>query len=276
MPGIPLSPEICSRIVRLTSSSTRRGDLVTLCLTCKAFQREAEVGLYDSLAFSDPQRAHLACQTIIRNSRLGLLVHSFWFSQDSRRPPPLGRAFWVAIQSALSRMHNLEYLVLFDSTFSNSWIFDPAHIKFQLLEARLRFTWDAPLIKFLETQRGLRSLHTYDQVDEARILPLRPGTLPTLEVFDGTLMVGLQALTSPLTHMQMMVDKDVLPHLLTILPRLSNFHKTLRGLSLLDIPEELVSKALNVVSSACLNLQHIGLLPLPPINVSPKGFIYLE
>lgn len=270
MPGIPLSPEICSRIVRLASSTARRGDLTALCLTCKAFQREAEVRLYDALAFSDPQRAHLACQTIIQNDRLGLLVHSFWFTQESRRPPPLGRAFWITIKGALNRMHNLEYLVLYDGTFSNSWIFDPAEIKFQLRETKLRFTWDASLVKFMEGQRKLHALQTCDHMDDSNRLPLSPGTLPLLRIFDGTLMVGMQMLLCPLTHLQMSVDTEVLPQLLILLPRLSNLHKTLRGFSLTDIPEDLACKVLQIISSVCPKIHHVGFLPFPPINVSPS------
>jgi len=276
MPGMPLSPEIVRRITQL--ASTRRGDLYALCLTCKAFQREAEVRLYDALLFSEPQKAHQACRTIIEHERLALLVHTFWFAQESRRPLPLGQPFWLSIRSALNRMHNLECLVLFDSSFSNTWVFDPAQIRFQLREAKLRFTWDVPLVRFLEMQPKLRLLATYDNLNDSMSVGLLPGRLPVLEVFDGTFMVGMQLVHSPLTHMQLIVDREheVMEQVLDLLPQLSGVHKTLRGLSILDLPEELASKSLRIISNACPVLRHVGLIPFPVTNVRFFYFLTLE
>jgi hypothetical protein len=268
MPGMPLSPEISRRIAQLAGQ--RRGDLYALCLTCKAFQREAEIRLYEGLLFSEPQRAHRACRTIIENQHLALLVHTFCFAQESRRPHPLGQPFWLSIKSALTRMHNLECLILFDSSFSNTWIFNPAQIKFQLHEAKLRFTWDASLVEFLEAQPKLRLLTTLDNINDSTRVGLLPGCLPMLQVFEGTFMVGMQLVhTSPLTHLQMLIDgeHEVTEQILDLLPLLSGVSETLRGLSLLDLPEELAAKSLKIISTACPTLRHVGLIPLPVTSV---------
>jgi hypothetical protein len=276
MPGTPLPPEISRRIAQLASS--RRGDLCALCLTCKAFQREAEVRLYEGISFSEPQKAHQACRTIIEHERLALLVHSFWFAQESRRHLPLGQPFWLSVKAALNRMHNLESLVLFDSSFSNTWVFDPAQIKFQLREAKLRFTWDASLVEFLESQSKLRALTTFDNMHDSMRVGLLPGCLPVLQVFDGSFMVGMQLVQSPLTHLQMIIDREheVVEQVLDLLPQLSGVHKTLRGLSLLDLPEEFTSKSLKIISNACPILRHVGLIPLPVTNVSPHADMFLS
>jgi hypothetical protein len=83
-------------------------------------------------------------------------------------------------------------------------------------------------------------------------------------------VVGIQLCNSPLTHLQMIVDREheVLEQVLPLLPLLSKVHKTLRGLSLLDLPEEFVLKSLKIISTACPMLRHIGLMPLPATNVS--------
>ena len=169
-------------------------------------------------------------------------------------------------------MHNLDLLVIVDDSCSNSWIFDPAQIKFQLREARLRFAWDAPFVEFLESQRKLCTLSTYESLSDPRISFL-PGCLPVLQIFDGTFMVGMQLLSSPITHMQLGVDHDMLEQFLRLLPQVANLHKTLRGFSLLDLPDELAFKSLNIISKACPNLRHVGLIPLPPTNVELPLFI---
>ncbi|GLB45335.1 hypothetical protein LshimejAT787_2100950 [Lyophyllum shimeji] len=261
-----LSAEICARIVRSLGSVARRGpgDLAALCRTCKAFQREAEVRLYDALYLSDPARAHLACTTVSANERLALLVRTFCFTVETRRP--LTHSFWLVVKHALDQMHNLEHLVLYDSTFANGWVLEPTQIRFQLRDAKLRFMWDAQLVAFLEGQRKLQSLHTFDRLDDTNRVPPAPGSLPLLRNFDGTLMVGMQLLDSPLTHLQMMVDREMLPSLAGLLPRLRSVHKTLRSLSLLDVPEDLVAETSAILASVCPNLVYLGLIPLPPIH----------
>ncbi|KAF8073377.1 hypothetical protein FPV67DRAFT_1477565 [Lyophyllum atratum] len=264
MPGIRLSAEICSRIVQSVGVGPKRGhgDLAALCRTCRAFQREAEVRLYHSLFFLDPDRAHSACRTLSHTPRLALFVHSF--TLESRRP--LTHSFWLGVKEALEQMSNLEILVLYDSTFANGWVLNSTDIKFQLHHAKLRFVWDVPLVRFLENQHKLQTLHTFDRMEDVERLPISPDSFPMLQSFDGTLMIGMQMLPSPLVYLQMMIDNDLLPHLMTLLPRLSKVHKTLRSLSLLDLPEELVGETLSIVSSVCPNLLALGLIQLPVIH----------
>lgn len=263
---LALSPELCGRIVELASN--RRQDLLALCLTCKAFQREAEVRIYTQLVFTEPDKVLKACNTVINNERLAICVHTFWFNQDTRRSPPnLGQPFWSALQAALIVMPNLESLLLCDNSYANSWILDNPRIQFRLREAKLRLTWDAHLIRFLETQTSLRSLHLYDPVEEVITGVLSPNAVPDLQIFDGSLMIGIQFLPSRISHLQLIVDCDA-DQCLDILARFGIVRKTLRALSLLDIPEEAALTALKIISEVLPDLRYLGLVPYPVTNVS--------
>jgi hypothetical protein len=263
---LALSPELCGRIVELASN--RRQDLLALCLTCKAFQREAEVRIYTQLVFTEPDKVLKACNTVINNERLAICVHTFWFNQDSRRSPPnLGQPFWSALQAALIVMPNLESLLLCDNSYANSWILDNPRIQFRLREAKLRLTWDAHLIRFLETQASLRSLHLYDPVEEVLTGVLSPNAVPDLQTFDGSLMIGIQFLPSSISHLQLIVDCDA-DQCLDLLARFGIVRKTLRSLSLLDIPEEAALTALKIISEVLPDLRYLGLVPYPVTNVS--------
>ena len=263
---LALSPELCGRIVQVASN--RRQDLLALCLTCKDFQREAEVRIYTQLVFTEPDRALGACTTVINNERLAMYVRTFWFNQDTRRSPPnLGQPFWSTLQAALMVMPNIESLLLCDNSYANSWILDNPRIQFRLREAKLRLTWDAHLIRFLETQTSLRSLHLYDPVEEVITGVLPSNAVPDLQNFDGSLMIGIQFLHSSLSHLQLIVDCDI-DQFLDTLPRFSMVRKTLRALSLLDIPEEAVLAALKMISEVLPDLRYLGLVPYPITNVS--------
>ncbi|KAF8955852.1 hypothetical protein BDZ97DRAFT_2063373 [Flammula alnicola] len=258
---LPLSPEICRKIASFLAGPERR-DLLALCLTCKAFQREAEPRIYTQLVFGDPQRTLGACNTIINNERLALLVRTFWFNLEPRcSRVNLGRDFWLVVQKALIATANLEVLLICDNTFSNSWIFDAPEISFRLREARLKFAWDASIVRFLETQQSLRMLHFYDAVDD---VPhhMQPYALPDLKMFDGTLMIGTQFLSSNISHLQLVVDSEPGPAL-TFLSLFGSLRKTLRAFSLLDVPEELTIRVLSILSQTLPDLRHIGLFPYP-------------
>ena len=260
-----LSPELCGRIVQ---ASHRREDLLTLCLTCKAFQREAEVRIYTQLVFTEPEKALQACTSVINNERLAICVRTFWFNQDARRSlPNLGQPFWSTIQAALIAMPNIESLLLCDNSYANSWVLDNPRIQFRLREAKLRLTWDAHLIRFLETQTSLRSLHLYDPVEEVITGVLAPNAIPGLRTFDGSLMIGIQFLPSSVSHLQLIVDCDP-DQFLSILARFGIVRKTLRSLSLLDIPEEAAPGVLRIISEVLPDLRYLGLVPYPITNVS--------
>lgn len=266
MPGPALSPELYNRIVQWASG--RRKDLRSLCLTCKAFQREAEARLYATIIQDDPQRAHMVFRTLISQERLAAHVRIFYFTPEIRRIPiTLGPPFWKALQEALIAMHNLENLLITDATFSNTWIFDPDKIKFQLREVKLRFAWDANIIRFLQSQHKLRTIQFHDQMDEPLSMEINTATLRNLRVFDGTLVIGVQFLHCRLAYLQVVIDSEPQPTLL-MLRKLSQVHETLRSLSLLDLPEEQITSTLAVIAMACPTIRHLGLLPFPVANVS--------
>ncbi|RDB15335.1 hypothetical protein Hypma_004824 [Hypsizygus marmoreus] len=273
MVPIPLSPELYARISSSLTGPTRRADLASLCLTSKALQHSAEPKLYETLAFGDAQTAYIACRTLIQNPRLALFVRTFWFSQDnsrSRHAVPL----WPAVHAALRRMHNLESLGLFDTTMGNGWVLDPEAgngeddgIKFQLREAKLRFTWSASLARFLAGQRKLQILFTCDRYSDTEGDAGSGLDLPALEMFDGMLSVAAHLGASPMRHLQMAVDVEEVREFLGMLRGcLWKWRKTLRGVSIQDLPEQWVLGALAAVAETCPDLLHVGLFPLPLMN----------
>ncbi|KAF9523144.1 hypothetical protein CPB83DRAFT_863381 [Crepidotus variabilis] len=264
MEMLPLSPEICKRIV---NNASLWKDVRALCRTCKAFQREAEPKIYCQIQLSDPRRFMLACNTLISNERLALHVRIFAFThQDERsRPPDLGRQFWAQVQQALIATCNLEVLVLSDRSFAHGWILDNQAIQFQLKEAKLFFAWNSALKNFLERQPTLQRLHFVDALEDSISHHLSPGSLPNLELFDGTLMVVPQLLSCPLVYLQVVMDADT-ETLLSLIPRMACLSKTIRSLNILDIQEDGVLSALAGISRVLPNLTHLGMLPYPMTN----------
>lgn len=171
-------------------------------------------------------------------------------------------------------MHNLEYLLLQDVTYSNTWIFDPSEIKFQLRDARLRFMWDAHMVEFLQSQRKLRLLNISENLADLNRPKLKLGSLPLLQTFDGTIITAMQMLSCPLTYLQMRITGDSKHHLPLLLSKLSKVHETLRSLSLLHLQDDQTLDAVTAISAACPTLQHLGLIPLPISNVrAPQLFL---
>ena len=193
---------------------------------------------------------------------------------ESDRPRP-GVEFWSQIQRALIQMINLETLILSDLSFVNSWIFGTPNIQFRLREARLRFAWDAFVIQFLESQTNLRSIYFHDSVDREDVIPqINPQALPNLQLFDGSMLIGFQLLQfSPLSHLQLIVDCEH-DAVLEILSHLNILRNTLRGLSLLDLPEEITHRALDIISHGVPEIRHLSLLPYPLTAVSPFLFYF--
>ena len=262
---LSLSPEICKRIVQ---NALYWRDVLSLCLTCRAFQKEAEIRIYNQLQFADPRRAAMACTTVIENERLALHVKSFWFNQqnDRQRQADLGRDFWSLVQKALISMCNIELLVLCDRSFVNGWVLDNPAIQFRLKEAKLWFVWNPPLTRFLERQTTLQTLHFADALDDINH-QITPGALPDLRIFDGTLMVAMQLLSCPIGHLQAVIDEDPGP-VFGLLQLLGNLRKTLSSLSLLDVPEEWATRFLGCISGALPGLKHLGIFPYPILSVS--------
>ena len=276
MPPTTLTPDVCSRIVHWA----RRSDLAPLCLTCKAFQREAEAKLYEIIMSGNVQITFRACQSITSQPRLGPYVRSFCFLPDNRRTQrEIPGQFWSTLQLALSRMRSLEYLYLQDPTFASSWVLgDIAHIPFQLIEARLLFYWDTHLVKFLESQNKLKSLHTIDSPVSDPALHLEAGSLSELRILDGPLAAAEHVLQvgSTLTHLQVALDKNSVADILAFIPKLYRLASSLRALSILHLPEGLSIDAFRSITKACPQLRHIGTIPLPlPRNVSRSLFMVL-
>jgi len=266
-----LTPDVCGRIVRWA----RRSDLTALCLACRALQHEAEAKLYEIIMSGNVQITFRACQSIISQPRLGPHVRSFCFLPEGRRAQrEIPAQFWTTLQLALSRMRSLECLFLQDPTFANSWVLsDIAHIPFQLLEARLVFYWDTHLVKFLESQNKLKSLHTIDGPLSDPILHLEAGSLPELRIFDGPLAAAEHIIHvgSTLTHLQVVLDKNSEADVLAFVPKLVHLASSLRALSILHLPEGLTIDVFRSITKACPQLRHIGTIPLPlPRNVSPS------
>ncbi|KIK98531.1 hypothetical protein PAXRUDRAFT_133987 [Paxillus rubicundulus Ve08.2h10] len=257
------SPEICNRIVRWT----RRGDLTTLCLTCKPLQREAEAKLYEVIMSGNIQITSRACQSIVSQPRLGSYVRSFGFFQDGRRSQrEISEQFWSTLQLALSKMRSLECLFIQDPSFANSWILgDVVHMPFQLLEAKLLFYWDAHLVKFLESQNKLRNLHTIDGPANNASLQLEAGSLSELRVFDGPLAAAepIVFVATTLTHLQVALEKNSEADVLALIPKLSHVAASLRALSILHLPEALAMEVFRSITTTCPQLRHIGTIPLP-------------
>ncbi|KAG6336862.1 hypothetical protein ID866_2220 [Astraeus odoratus] len=261
-----LPPGVCKRIVRWT----KRSDLAALCLTCKALQREAEVKLYETILSASVPVIFHACQSIVLRARLGPYVRSFYFFQDGRRGPrELPKEFWAIMQRALSRMRSLEVLLINDPI--NSWILgDIARIPFQLQEAHLNFYWDSNLVRFLESQNKLKSLHVMDGPDSPS-LQLEVGSLPELQVFDGSLGAAehIVSVTTSLTHLQVILDTRSDAYLLPFIRQLAHL-ASLRALSILHLPERLAVQAVQLIATTCCSLRHLGVIPLPLVghNVS--------
>lgn len=270
---LSLSPEICKRIVQ---NAYYWQDVLALCLTCKAFQKDAEVKLYSQLHFVDPRQTVLACNTLVSNERLALHVRYFLFNQPNDRPRPtdLGREFWSLVQKALIAMFNLEVLILYDKCFSNGWVLDHPGIQFKLKEAKLWFAWDAALTAFLDRQTTLQSLQFVDALEDINH-QIAPGALPCLRIFDGTLMAARQLLSCPLVRLQVIVDTDPNPAIV-LLQQLGHLRKTLTSLNLLEVPEECSTRFLGTISVALPDLKHIGIFPYPIVYVSCTHLVHVQ
>ncbi|KAF8549742.1 hypothetical protein OG21DRAFT_1488298 [Imleria badia] len=254
------TPDVAAHIVRWA----RRTDLPALCLTCKSFQHAAEPKLYEVVMSANVHATLRVCHSILANPRLAHHVRSFCFlPRHNRDIPP---HFWSTLQRALSKMRSLDYLFLQDPAFASSWVLgDIPHIPFQLQEARLLFYWDAHLVKFLESQNKLTTLHTIDGPANDPALFLEPGSLSDLRVFDGPLAAAqhIVHIGPSLTHLQLTLDKNSEVDLLAFIPSLIPLAPSLRALSILHLPEPLSLDVFRSITKACPQLRHIGTIPLP-------------
>jgi len=231
----------------------------------------------------------------------------------------LGQAFWAAVHNALGTMKALEYLVLYDTSFANSWVLDAVGSEggvgteeeeerggsgCGVIETKLRFRWDEHVVKFLERQKKLAVVQVQapeygvvmqDSLHHSEI-SLAAGSLPFLRTFDGTLGAGLEVVRvgAPVTNLQMVVERDGMDIGEGVDPCegleedvrvFAKAGKTLKSLNIIDVPEEMVGKVVNVLAAVCPGLVYLGLLPLPVLNVSivfsvpqprPYSFAYIS
>ncbi|KAG9315522.1 hypothetical protein JVU11DRAFT_3137 [Chiua virens] len=226
-PAVTLTPDVCGRI---------------------PLQLEAEAKLYEIIRSANTQVTFRACQSIASQPHLGRYVHQFCFVPDARRTHDIPEQFWAMLQLALG------------------WVLsDLARIPFQLFEARLLFYWDAHLVKFLESQNKLKSLHTIEGPIDDPALHLEAGSLPELRIYDGPLAAAehIVHVGSALTHLQVVLDKNSEVDLLAFIPKLSHLASSLRALSILHLPESISIDAFRSITKACPQLRHIGTIPLP-------------
>ncbi|KDQ51533.1 hypothetical protein JAAARDRAFT_503694 [Jaapia argillacea MUCL 33604] len=262
-----LPPEICTRIAQFS----RPSDLPALCRTRKCFLIPAQSKLYHTLMLGDPFIAcHPLLQTI-QNSSIGSYVRSLFIYQDdrlySRRPIP--DTFWKVLQRALGSMPNLEHLLIFDPTLSHSWVLnDPGNITFQLREAKFRLAWDEHTVAFFETQRKLTFLQCSDSPEGEPRSPLPTGALPTLRAFDGPMLVAVELLQCPLTHLQVAIDMEAEPHSTAFINLFCQYQcrKTLRSLSLLELRPEKGLETLASVANSIPDIRYLGIIPFISVN----------
>lgn len=259
-----LPAEVCSQIVRYTTSK----DLLTLCRTSRELQRAAESKLYENIVLHDANIAYQVCHALLAHDGCrGAYVKRFCFFQDTRRGParPLLPRFWEAVQRALVAMVNLEYLFVYDPVIVNSWILDSPDIVFQLREANLGLPWNAHMVAFLETQNRLRSLHTEDSLEDGPLGSISANKLRTLQLFNGPLLVLVELLACPFTHVQITLDEETMPVMPTVISDLAKNKKGLRSLSILFIPDQVLLETLQLISMSVFTstLRYLGTISYP-------------
>jgi hypothetical protein len=267
--------EVCSRIVNWIKPNDLR-TLTSLCLTSKAFKHAAEPRLYHQLYFTDSLTAYYVCQTIASCDRIALHVKTFWTLFNERRwnssRNHLNPQFWDAVHLALRKMHNLQVIAIGDPSCPSGWVF--RQCQFQLQEAELRMDWDADLVRFLNAQPKLHSLRITNprlpstELDRLPLLALPQGALPSLKIFDGSLIAGIEFVSSPITHLQVSLGQDGVEDEGHLLKQLAMFSGTLTSISVIDLPYSVSAGAFDLFSLISPHLRHIGIIPLPFSDVS--------
>jgi hypothetical protein len=266
-----LTPGLCSRIVQLASHR----DLKSLCLTSKSFAAAAQSRLYTTLHLNNAPLAYQVCLVLISSPRnLASHVKHFLFYHTQRSVLP--EAFWLVIAGALQKMHRLESLVILDpaeGVENNSWVLEGIRSE-GIKELKLRLGWDKFVREFIERQPRLKFFHCVDRAEDVFHLvpgpPVPPGTLGCLHMLDAAMVVVaelLETVAIPITHLQVHIDMEFGGQVLEFIPLLAKIKDTLRSLSVIDVPEEVVGKTLKLIAMYCPELKHLGIVPLPCQNV---------
>ena len=142
--------------------------------------------------------------------------------------------------------------------------------------------WDADLVRFLDTQPQLHSLRITNprlsstELDRLPLLALPQGALPSLKIFDGSLIAAIEFVSSPITHLQVSLGQDGVEDAGHLLKQLVMFSGTLTSINVLDLPYSVSVGVFDLFSLISPHLRHIGIIPLPFSDVSRLCLICVQ
>jgi len=283
---INIPPEIAATIVQYAAAD----DLCVLARTSRALQHEAEVRIYKHIELFHGRRVFQACLKLIKHRRLAPHVRRFVVISPHGSDFDNGnvisynhqqtaqwdnREYWEAMRHAIAGFRDLEYLHIADPLMSHSWVLTPPEgyagndqrtptIRRRVYDCRLYVACDEDMLTFLE-ESDIQNLTIGDISDDEPPRPLDPDSLQNLTLFDGPLIMALQLVHTPLTHLKIILDTVELmssPVLPMALRELRAFSQ-LRSLALMNLPEKAVVASMDAISTACPNLVYLSLIPLP-------------
>ena len=296
-------------VVSFITSHARVTDLPSLCLTTKSFHLSATRRLYHSLIFTKPSPAFLACETLARTPSLATHVRSLVLGQSPQHVwQALQRALEVlprleafAIDARGIRLSWILPLApsfrLRDLRLCTPW--DAQVAAFVRTQTTLRALWVLELAGDCAPSRPalgpanarLRGAADVDEVAHttAEIADPESKAVPEPEILDLPLLNTVECplglahtfVRSPLTHLQVLGDSGAVArapdrdaHLLHLIPQLAFARKTLRSLSLYDVPETRTGDVISLTAEHCPQLRYLGTLPLPagPVRPLPPPF----
>jgi hypothetical protein len=290
-------------VVSFITSHVRVSDLPSLCLTTKSFHSSATRRLYHSLILTNPSTAFLGCETLTRTPSLathvrGLVLgqgppHVWQALQRALEALPRLEAFaidargirlsWVLPLAPSFRLRDLRLCIPWDAqvaafvrtqtTLRALWVLELAEdYRPSATSARSRGAADTGEVARSTTTAEVADLNS-DAVPEPKPETL---DLPLLHTAECPLSLAHNFVRSPLTHLQVLgdsgavaraTDRDAL--LLRLIPRLACTRKTLRSLSLYDVPEARTADVVALAAQHCPQLRYLGTLPLPAGPVRP-------
>ncbi|KAK0185611.1 hypothetical protein F5146DRAFT_1070736 [Armillaria mellea] len=287
------SSEICQEIIRYVNSR-RRGypkDLLALCQTNKAWQRESEKTLYHSVRVDSLSLLKQFCTTIISQPRLAELVVAFSLASQFARYTPPSPAYlaelWKSFRGALQKLPSLLSLSIAEQYAVPSWVFSSGDSEDGLFSFSLNsltmygVPYSSQTAEFICSQEKLQRLHYYaDPTAEDVKHVQEPGTpclyagiiLKELRELSGNVTIVHDILCAPcqlpITRLVMGTFEEW-PSLLQVLPKLSQVRKTLRNLAVTRIPQDaaVVDQILQIISAACPDILTLGVIPLPWIDM---------
>ncbi|KAK0438567.1 hypothetical protein EV421DRAFT_1906497 [Armillaria borealis] len=288
------SSEICQEIIRYINSR-RRGypkDLLALCQTNKAWQRESEKALYHSVRVDSLSRLKQFCTTIISHPRLAELVIAFSLASQFIRYTPPSAAYlaelWKSFHGALQKLPNLLSLSIAEQYAVPSWVFSSEDSEDCLFPFSLNsltmygVPYNSQTAEFICSQEELQRLHYYaDPTAEDVKHAHEPGTpslyagisLEELRELSGNITIVHDILCAPcqppITRLVMGTDEEW-PNLLQVLPKISQVRKTLRNLAVTRIPHDpaVVDQFLQIIAATCPDILTLGVIPLPWLDRS--------